>query len=58
LAGTVEATLLTAFRFARKGAELALEVSAVAVVGVVAAVDVLGGLRQLEQHQLEQGSTF
>ena len=44
LAGTVEATLLTVFRFARKGAELALEVAAGAVVGVVAAADVLGEL--------------
>src|ERR1700691_4771388 len=44
LAGTVEATLLTVLRFARKGAELALEVAAGAVVGVVAAADVLGEL--------------
>jgi hypothetical protein len=35
LAGTVEATLLTVLRFARKGAELALEVAA-----VLAAADV------------------
>jgi hypothetical protein len=37
LAGTVEATLLTALRFARKGEELALEV----VVAVLAVADVL-----------------
>ena len=40
LTGTVEATLLTVFRFARKGEELALEV----VVAVLAAADVLDEL--------------
>ncbi|MFZ2049304.1 MAG: hypothetical protein WAU69_00065 [Solirubrobacteraceae bacterium] len=47
MAGTVEATLLTVLRFARKGEELALEV----VVAVLAAADVLEELLPLELPQ-------
>ena len=52
LAGTVEATLLTVLRFARKGAELAFEI----VVAVLAA-DVLGELLVLLLELPQPAST-